>query len=147
MNKGVYALLFRNRPCSLRVGSLGKVRFRGGWHIYVGSARGPGGFARVRRHRLLAVSRDREPRWHVDHLLMSPFFRLRHALCGATGEDRECALAAVLGPGGIPSFGSSDCGCPSHLFFRRTRPLDEVRDAMLSLGLSPVEHNPQEGGR
>ena len=146
MNKGVYALLFRNLPCSLRVGSLGEIRFRRGWHIYVGSARGPGGFARVRRHQLLAIARGRRPRWHVDHLLTSPFFSLRHLLCGPTGDDLECALATILGNGGIPSFGCSDCTCRSHLFFRNTDPRDEVREAMVSLGLRPVEHNHQDGG-
>ncbi len=137
MDKGVYALVFSNSPCSLRVGSLGKVRFRGGWHVYVGSARGPGGFARVSRHRRLALARDRVPRWHVDHLLVSPCFALRHLLCGPSGGDLECALAGMLAGGGIPSFGSSDCSCESHLFHRESDPRDEVMEAMAALGLAP----------
>ena len=138
MGKGVYALVFSNRPCTLRVGSLGEVRFRGGWHVYVGSARGPGGFARVSRHRRLALARDRAPKWHVDHLLVSPCFTLRHLLCGPSGGDLECALAGLLGGGGVSSFGSSDCPCESHLFHRKSDPLDEVRGAMAALGLAPV---------
>ena len=135
MDKGVYALLFSNRACSLPVGSLGVVRFRRGWHVYVGSARGPGGFARVRRHRHLAAARDRPPCWHVDRLLLSPNFRLRYAVCGTTGEDLECALAGALGGRAVPFFGSSDCGCGGHLFHRGRNPLEEVREAMASLGL------------
>jgi Uri superfamily endonuclease len=147
MDKGVYALLFRNRSCSLSVGGLGEIHFRGGWHIYVGSAMGPGGFARVRRHRQLALARDRKPRWHVDHLLVSSCFTLGHILCGPSGGDPECALAAALGRGGVPSFGSSDCSCESHLFHRTSDPRDEVREAMASLGLTPLEHNAHEGVR
>ena len=147
MDKGVYALLFTNPSCTLRVGGLGRVHFRAGWHIYVGSALGPGGFARVRRHRQLALARDRSPRWHVDHLLVSPCFTLGHILCGASREDLECTLVAALGRGGIPSFGCSDCSCESHLFHRTTDPLEEVREAMASIGLTPLEHNPHEGVR
>ena len=135
MDKGVYALIFSNRPCTLRIGSLGDVHLRGGWHIYVGSARGPGGFARVRRHSRLATSRDRPPRWHVDRLLLSPGFRLRYAVCGKTGEDLECALAGALGGRAVPSFGSSDCGCGGHLLRRGADPLEEVMETMASLGL------------
>jgi len=138
MDKGVYALVFRSRSCSLRVGSLGEIPFRRGWHVYIGSARGPGGFARVSRHRRLALSRDRPPRWHVDRLLLSPSFLLRHVVCGPTEEDLECALARALGGRHIPSFGSSDCDCGSHLFYRRADPLEEVTEAMSSLGLVPV---------
>ena len=137
MDRGVYALVFRNRSCSLSVGSLGKIRFRRGWHIYIGSARGPGGFARVSRHRRLASSRDRQPSWHVDHLLLSPSFTLRHTVCGATEADLECALAGSLRSGAVPSFGSSDCTCGSHLFYRHADPLGEVVTAMASLGLTP----------
>ncbi|MDD1668887.1 MAG: GIY-YIG nuclease family protein [Methanomicrobiales archaeon] len=138
MDRGVYALVFRNHPCSLTVGSLGEIRFRRGWHVYVGSARGPGGFARVSRHRRLALSRNRPPRWHIDHLLLSPAFTLRHMICGSTGEDLECALAQALGGRRIPSFGSSDCSCGGHLFYRPADPLGEVMGAMASLGLAPV---------
>jgi Uri superfamily endonuclease len=138
MDRGVYALVFRNRPCSLMIGSLGEIHFRRGWHVYVGSARGPGGFARVSRHRRLALSRDRPPRWHVDHLLLSPSFILRHMVCGSTGEGLECSLARALVGRRIPSFGSSDCSCGSHLFYRTSDPLGEVMKAMSSLGLAPV---------
>jgi Uri superfamily endonuclease len=138
MDKGIYALVFSNRPCTLLTGGLGELHFRRGWHVYVGSARGPGGFARVRRHRDLALARDRFPRWHVDRLLLSPCFTLRHIVCGPTGDDLECALARALGGGGVPFFGSGDCDCGSHLFHRTTDPLEEVVDAMDALGLLSV---------
>ncbi len=138
MDKGVYALIFRNPPCILTIGALGEVRFLGGWHIYAGSARGPGGFARVKRHIRLALVRDRPARWHVDHLLLSPFFTLRGAVCGSCDADLECSLADALGERAVPSFGSSDCACGGHLFHRHANPLGEITNAMGSLGLVPV---------
>ena len=137
MDKGIYALIFFNRPCSLAIGSLGKVRFRGGWHVYIGSALGPGGLVRVRRHLRLSRARDRPARWHVDRLLLSPSFTLRHLACGPCGSDLECALGAALGGESVSSFGCSDCSCGSHLFFRSADPREEVMAAMSSLGLAP----------
>jgi Uri superfamily endonuclease len=137
MDKGIYALVFSNGPCTLPVGSLGEVQFRRGWHIYVGSALGPGGLARVNRHLRLARERDRPPRWHVDRLLLSPSFTLRHIACGPCGADLECAFGAALGGASVPSFGSGDCSCGSHLLYRHADPLGEVMAAMSSLGLSP----------
>ena len=147
MSKGVYALVFSNRPCSLPVGSLGEVRFRRGWHIYVGSALGPGGFARLDRHQRLALARDRPPRWHVDRLLLSPSFTLRHLVCAPADTDRECDLAGILDREGIPGFGCSDCSCESHLFYRKADPFGEVREAMASLGLAPVSKTIKRGER
>ena len=137
MDKGIYALVFSNRPCSLAIGSLGEVRFQGGWHLYIGSALGPGGLSRVRRHLRLSRARDRPPRWHVDRLLLSPSFTLRHLVCGPGCRDLECALTAALGGQAVPSFGSSDCSCRGHLFFRSADPREEVMAAMSSLGLAP----------
>jgi Uri superfamily endonuclease len=137
MDKGIYALVFSNSPCTLMIGSLGEVLFRGGWHIYVGSALGPGGLARVNRHLRLSRARDRPPRWHVDRLLLSPSFTLRHLVCGPCDADLECALRAVLGGEPVPSFGSGDCSCGSHLLYRPADPLEEVGEAMASLGLTP----------
>jgi len=138
MDKGVYALIFRNRACVLGIGSLGEIRFRRGWHIYVGSARGPGGLARVARHQRFALFRDRRSTWHVDYLLASPSFTLRHTVCGPTETDLECALADLLRIGAVPAFGSSDCRCGSHLFFRPSDPVNEVFQAMSDLGLAPT---------
>ncbi|MDD1653069.1 MAG: GIY-YIG nuclease family protein [Methanomicrobiales archaeon] len=138
MDTGIYCLLLENGPAEVAVGSLGTLRFRRGWHLYAGSALGPGGLARVERHRRLYRSRDRPPRWHIDHLLLSPSFRLRAVLSAMTGEDLECRLANALGPPLVPGFGCSDCRCPSHLFFRREDPRNEVAEALRSLGLRPA---------
>jgi Uri superfamily endonuclease len=78
----------------------------------------------------------------VDHLLLSPGFTLRHIVCGASPGNLECALAKSLGGEAVPSFGSSDCACRSHLFYHAADPMEEVRGAMAALGLVPREHNP-----
>jgi Uri superfamily endonuclease len=136
--KGVYVLLLQGEDCRLSIGSLGACVFPSGWYGYVGSALGPGGFARVRRHQKLFHNRDRLPRWHIDYLLLDPHFQLRYTICGPTEQDRECDLAALLGPPADPGFGCSDCHCRSHLFYRPADPREEVIHALENLGIPSV---------
>jgi Uri superfamily endonuclease len=135
MDKGIYCLVFRNPSCTVRVGALGAIAFRKGWHIYVGSALGSGGLARLERHIALAQKKDRHPKWHVDYLSASPFFNLRYTISAATTKSLECELAHAIGGRSIPGFGCSDCECTSHLFFRKKQPVREVKEAFRSLGL------------
>jgi Uri superfamily endonuclease len=136
MDKGIYCLVFRNPGCTVTVGALGPVAFEAGWHIYVGSALGSGGLARLERHIALSRNRDRCPKWHVDYLSLSPFFSLRSAVFALTDMQLECRLAAALGGKNIPGFGASDCDCRSHLFYRRRNPVQETEAAFRSLGLA-----------
>lgn len=137
MNKGIYCLLFQNPDVSLAIGRIGEVHFPKGWHGYIGSALGPGGFTRVQRHCALQRSRDRDPIWHVDYLLLDTRFHLTYALCASTGDRLECSLARLLCRGSGTGFGSSDCSCPSHLFYRKRNPVSEIRETFLSLRLLP----------
>ncbi|MCO5380896.1 MAG: hypothetical protein NHB15_01145 [Methanosarcina barkeri] len=41
--KGIYCLIFENQECNLKIGKKGEFSFLAGFHIYVGSALGPGG--------------------------------------------------------------------------------------------------------
>ncbi|MDD1682125.1 MAG: DUF123 domain-containing protein [Methanoregula sp.] len=134
MDKGIYCLVFSNPACTVRVGALGEIAFLRGWHIYVGSALGSGGLARLERHIALSRTKDKRPKWHVDYLSGSEPFRLRYTLHAVTEERLECRLAETLGGSTIPGFGCSDCNCPSHLFYRRTSPVDEIEAAFLTLG-------------
>lgn len=138
MDKGIYCLSFRNPACTARVGALGEIAFRKGWHVYVGSALGSGGLARLERHITLSQTKDRHPKWHVDWLSTDPRFTLRYAVYAVTEERLECRLAGAIGGDAIPGFGAGDCDCPSHLFYRRSDPLVEIRAAFRPLGLSPV---------
>ncbi len=137
-DKGVYCLLLKNTQCTIRVGSLGDLQFRQGFHIYVGSARGPGDLKRVARHVRFASEKDKVPRWHIDHLNLDSHFELVGAVCAATSKDMECSLAGSIGGESVPNFGCSDCSCGSHLFYREFSPLDEVRTSFVACGLEPV---------
>ena len=134
MDKGIYCLVFSNPACTIRVGALGEIAFRRGWHIYVGSALGSGGLTRLERHIALSRDRDKRPKWHVDNLSTSPAFSLRYTVHALTEERLECRLAAAIGGEMVPGFGCSDCDCTSHLFYRCRNPLKEVETAIRSLG-------------
>ena len=144
MEPGTYCLVFANPAVTLAVGRLGPVAFRAGFHLYVGSALGPGGLLRVERHLRLARDRDRPPRWHVDRLLLDTRFELVAAVTGGGAERLECALARAIGGEGVPGFGASDCGCASHLLFRPRDPTDEIRAAFSVVGLVPTLQRPGE---
>jgi len=136
MDKGTYCLVFRNPACTVRVGALGEIAFLPGWHIYVGSALGSGGLARLERHIALSRNKDKYPKWHVDWLSTNPLFSLRYTVYVVSGERLECRLAGALGGERIPVFGSGDCACNSHLFYRHRNPVREVEAAFRSLGLA-----------
>jgi Uri superfamily endonuclease len=138
MDKGIYCLLFRNPGCMVQVGALGNLTFRAGWHIYVGSALGSGGLKRLRRHISLAQLRDKQPKWHIDYLLISPCFSLVHAVYAVTADRLECRFARELDKDCIPKFGCSDCSCPSHLLHRQGDPKQDILDAFHELQLNPV---------
>jgi Uri superfamily endonuclease len=138
MDKGIYCLAFKNPGCTVRVGALGEITFQPGWHCYIGSALGSGGLKRLERHISLAARRDNRPKWHVDYLLTSAAFSLICAVYAVTTERLECGLAHELGYGGVPRFGSSDCDCISHLFYRQCNPQEEIHSAFRHLMLKPA---------
>lgn len=118
---GTYTLVVEvDSPGRTAVGSLGEVDFEPGWYAYAGSAFGPGGFARVDRHREVARGERETRHWHVDHLL---------GLAGATvdtsirslGSDGECAVASATAAEPVDGFGASDCDCATHLHFSPQR--------------------------
>jgi endonuclease-3 len=112
---GIYTLAIAlAEPTTIDVGALGPITFDRGWYAYTGSAHGPGGFARVTRHRELADGERERRHWHVDYLLAAE----ASTLCGVgqtPASDRECATARALPGTPVPAFGASDCECQSHL--------------------------------
>jgi Uri superfamily endonuclease len=135
MDKGIYCLVLRNPACTVTVGALGSVAFTAGFHVYVGSAQGGGGLKRVRRHILLAQTKDRRPKWHIDYLLTSDDFGLCSVVCASTAEKFECRLAQTLPGSPVPFFGCSDCSCGSHLLHSPDDPQDRIMTAFRDLGL------------
>ena len=88
--------------------------FKKGFYIYVGSAKGSpvSLYQRIKRH----LSKEKKKHWHIDHLL--EYGKVKKIYC--TNEIVECLIAQELSKKGlrfIEGFGSSDCGCRSHLFF------------------------------
>jgi sugar fermentation stimulation protein A len=123
-DRGSYLVIFRlPKKKIIRVGSLGDLPLRGGYYTYVGSAR-RGLSARIERHRRLR----KKSFWHIDDLSAQADFHA--ALPVRSADDLECEMASALedfSEGSVPGFGSSDCACPSHLFWTREDPLHSPR--------------------
>ena len=123
-DRGSYLVIFRlPKKKIIRVGSLGDLSLAGGFYTYVGSAR-QGLSARIERHR----RQRKKAFWHIDDLSAHADFRA--ALPVRSADDLECEMAAALeelSENSVPGFGSSDCDCPSHLFWTREDPLDSPR--------------------
>ncbi|QLH75897.1 GIY-YIG nuclease family protein [Halosimplex rubrum] len=119
MTEGTYTLLVElATPATIEVGALGEVAFAAGAYAYTGSAFGPGGFARVERHRELAAGERDARHWHIDYLLGHPDAAVE-AVVRTADADVECAVGRTLaradGIERVAGFGASDCDCDSHL--------------------------------
>lgn len=121
MPGGTYTLLVElPERAAITVGALGEHRFEEGWYAYVGSALGSGGFARIDRHRAVAVGQNDTRHWHIDYLLGHPMSRIA-AVARTADADVECAVADALPGQPVERFGASDCDCESHLAFAPDR--------------------------
>ena len=125
--KGSYVLVLRlDEPRSINVGKLGRVCFRPGVYLYFGSALS-GLSGRIQRH----LRREKKVHWHIDHL--TSLATMEEVWWVSDGKNWECGWANETA--GLPSrvssvagFGSSDCGCVSHLHaFDSTSDLEDVR--------------------
>jgi sugar fermentation stimulation protein A len=118
-DRGVYLiLLYMSTRKRIKTGSLGEIDYAEGWYVYVGSAK-RGLSARVKRH----LSKRKSCRWHIDYLSMATERIQAYPIY--TDGDLECELACRIseaGGSGVRSFGSSDCSCPSHLFWFADNP-------------------------
>jgi len=119
-DRGSYLLLLRlPEETTADVGSLGKVHFRSGYYIYIGSAK-KNLSKRIERHKRLR----KKLFWHIDHLREIADFHV--ALPIRTQDALECEIAAAIkkvAEWEITRFGSSDCSCDSHLFGTLNDPL------------------------
>ena len=101
----------------IEIGKIGNFRFEKGFYIYIGSAHGPGGVkSRIKRH----LKKDKVNHWHIDYLRKAS--AVVAILFNYSKKKKECAWASRLRSSSrlstpITGFGSSDCLCPSHLFF------------------------------
>ena len=115
---GTYALVLLSAARrKIRVGQLGTVELRPGFHMYVGSALGPGGLrARIAHH----VRGGKRPRWHIDYLRAHALLDQIWYCCIPSRREHQWSQAFEAAPGGsvpLRGFGASDCDCRSHLYF------------------------------
>jgi sugar fermentation stimulation protein A len=112
-DSGSYILILRmKRDRKLSIGGLGKVRFKKGYYLYIGSAK-KNLSQRIERHRRLI----KKYHWHIDHLRAVADFHA--ALPIRASEDLECEIALAankIADWDVSGFGSSDCTCQTHLF-------------------------------
>lgn len=111
---GIYLLLVKvNKNVTIDVGALGRTNFEKGFYAYVGSAQ-KGLTNRIRRH----IKRRKRKFWHIDYLLDNENVEVARVFYKKSERAWECKLASALCEIGFPvaGFGSSDCGCKSHLF-------------------------------
>ncbi|SVD05139.1 uncharacterized protein METZ01_LOCUS357993, partial [marine metagenome] len=113
---GTYAVVMRlETPLSVNIGKLGMTSFESGHLCYIGSAMN-GLKARVSRH----LRSNKRMHWHIDYLLTHA--HIVDVFWSNCRERLECSVAREISIQGLPSikgFGSSDCSCPSHLFYDR----------------------------
>ncbi|USZ68387.1 GIY-YIG nuclease family protein [Halorussus salilacus] len=131
--KGTYTLLIAlDEAATVEFGAAGERDLAAGWYAYTGTAFGPGGFARIERHRELAAGERDARHWHVDYLLGYPASRVA-GVVKSVGVDAECAVSRRLDTDGdldaetVAGLGASDCECDSHLRYARERdPLERA---------------------
>ncbi len=115
---GTYILwLLCRRRGSCKIGRLGNMSLQVGYYAYVGSALGPGGLAARLRHHL---KHSANPRWHIDHLRQRLAIHTIWFTCSNKRYEHLWAASLTRLPTfhhPMRGFGSSDCHCPSHLFF------------------------------
>jgi len=130
--KGVYCLLIKiSKDFELNIGSIGNIRFLGGYYIYIGSAQN-NLLKRIQRH----ISKQKKTHWHIDYLLTNSNAKISEVYYKLGKKRIECVLAKQFIKIGKPviNFGCSDCKCLSHLV--------KVKDKNFStLGLKKLKIN------
>lgn len=123
-DKGSYLICGKiDEERTLQVGKLGKISFKPGYYVYVGSAMNSLS-ARIKRH----LKKDKLFRWHIDYIV--PHLKDLTPIPIRSSEPLECSLSRALSSianGYIPSFGCSDCDCDSHLYWFTIDPFESER--------------------
>ena len=116
--KGCYCLIInlqKNRE--IKIGKkLGKIEFKQGYYVYVGSAMNSLE-SRVKRH----LSDEKKLHWHIDYLTKKS--EIVEVIYNESSRKIECDLSQYLEAKtyGIPGFGCTDCSCESHLYYFKTK--------------------------
>ena len=131
--KGCYCLTIHLKNAKkIKVGRLGKINFKKGYYVYVGSAMNSLE-SRLKRH----LSEDKKLHWHIDYLL-----KKAEITCIIYNENKkvECELSQFLKTktDGVKNFGCSDCECESHLYYFKNRndAIESVENAYKSIAMN-----------
>lgn len=112
--KGVYCLIIKVKIDIIQeIGSLGKIKFKKGDYVYIGSAQN-NLEKRIKRH----LSKKKKIKWHIDYLLKNIFVKIEKIFYKKAAKKEECEIASFLTKFEEPikNFGCSDCKCKAHLF-------------------------------
>ncbi len=113
-----YILILRfENDFRTHVGALGEIGLERGYYAYVGSAKA-GLRRRARRHLANPVKK----RWHIDHITGASSRRMVFWKPHENGGECEAAGKLRKFLSEVKGFGSSDCRCPSHLFYLGPEP-------------------------
>ena len=132
--KGCYCLIIRiATEKDIRIGKkLGKINFKEGYYVYVGSAMNSLE-SRINRH----LSDEKKLHWHVDYLLKNA--QITDAIYNESSRKIECELSQYISTkaNGIKDFGCSDCNCESHLYYfkNRNEAIECVENAYTSIAM------------
>lgn len=119
-NKGIYTIILElHKDSILKIGKLGNINFLKGYYAYTGSARGYGGFKRVKRHLDVSSKRNSILKWHIDYLLHET--KVIGVILTPTNLNLECTIAndIIRNAHEIKNFGCSNCSCSSHLAWKK----------------------------
>ena len=123
-----------NKTCEIEIGKIGKIEFKKGHYVYVGSAMNSL-TARIKRH----LSDEKKLHWHIDYLLKNGNSEVIEVICNVSEEKIECELSQLISQKneGVASFGCSDCQCESHLYYfeNRKEAIECVKNAYDSIAM------------
>jgi len=126
--KGCYVLLIKLKENkTIQIGKLGKIYFKKGFYLYVGSALN-GLEQRIQRH----LKKDKKTYWHIDYLLL--YAKIINVFYKESNKREECNIAKKLDKifSSITGFGCSDCRCKSHLLYGT---LNKINIIVLETGM------------
>jgi len=95
---------------TIKIGKLGKYRFRKGHYIYVGSAKRNFNH-RIKRH----LRQEKKMHWHIDYLLR--YARIIKIWSSRLPEDNIADILSSMMEAPVPRFGASDSKSKSRLFY------------------------------
>jgi len=125
-------IIYVSEDFEATVGCLGKILFKKGNYIYIGSAKGCLD-VRLRRH----LKKDKKTYWHIDYLLENKKAKILQIWI--IPKSIECKTADVFNEEHTceivkKGFGSSDCKCVTHLFYIKDK--EKIEKVLREKGFS-----------